>query len=211
MIPRPHPRCPRQGSQRGPRTCWLGRLLRGWRLDRNPLRRRSDRVETVALGILLAVFLAGAPFAAHAAGGWTYTASARQAQAQQATLRRVPATLLQAAPSWNTDGDTDSAVNARWRAPDGQLRTGAVYVPAGTAAGSTVQVWISPSGQQAGPPLLPGQITGRAQLAEELTVIALAVALVTVGWLIHRRLNARRLAGWDADWLAYGPRWSPRR
>ncbi len=82
-----------------------------------------------------------------------------------------------------------------------------MYVPGGAAAGSTVQVWINRSGQQAGPPLAPGQITGRAQLAEELTVIA----LVIVGWLIHRRLNARRLAGWDADWLAHGPRWSPRR
>ena len=50
------------------RTSWLARLLRGRRLDRNPLRRGSDRVETVVLGALLAAFLAAAPFAAHAAG-----------------------------------------------------------------------------------------------------------------------------------------------
>src|SRR5690348_18243309 len=48
-------------------TCWLARLLRGRRLDRNPLRRGSDRAETVVLGVLLAAFLAAAPFAAHAA------------------------------------------------------------------------------------------------------------------------------------------------
>jgi len=29
--------------RRRPRTYWLGRVLRGRRLDRNPLRRRSDR------------------------------------------------------------------------------------------------------------------------------------------------------------------------
>ena len=50
------------------RTSWLARLLHGRRLDRNPLRRRSYRVETIMLGTLLAGFRAAAPFAAHAAG-----------------------------------------------------------------------------------------------------------------------------------------------
>ena len=44
-----------------PRMHWLARLMRGWRLDRNPLRRRSDRAETAVLGVLLAAFLAGRP------------------------------------------------------------------------------------------------------------------------------------------------------
>jgi hypothetical protein len=51
-------------------TSWLARLLRGRRLDRNPLRRGSDRAETVVLAALLAAFLAAAPFAAQAAGPW---------------------------------------------------------------------------------------------------------------------------------------------
>jgi hypothetical protein len=42
-------------------------------------------------------------------------------------------------------------------------------------------------------------------------VAGLAVTLVIVGGLTVPPLNARRLAGWDADWLATGPRWSPRR
>ncbi len=32
------------------RTSWLARLLRGRRLDRNPLRRGSDRAETFVIG-----------------------------------------------------------------------------------------------------------------------------------------------------------------
>ena len=87
--------------RRRPRTYWLGRVLRGRRLDRNPLRRRSDRVETAVLGLLLAAFLAGLPFAAHVAGSWAYATSAREAQAQRASLHQVPATLLKAAPAWN--------------------------------------------------------------------------------------------------------------
>ena len=118
-----------------PRTHWLGRLLRGRRLDRNPLRRRSDRTETVVLGALLAIFLAAAPFAAHAAGSWAYTLSARQAQAQRSAVHQVPATLLEPAPTWSayTNG-VAPGVDARWRAPDGRMRTGELFVSAGAAA-----------------------------------------------------------------------------
>ena len=80
------------------RTSWLARLLRGRRLDRNPLRRGSDRAETFVIGGLLAAFLAAAPFAAHAAGAWGHDVAARQAQAQRASLAQVTATLLRASP-----------------------------------------------------------------------------------------------------------------
>ena len=199
--------------QRRPRTYWPGRVLRGRRLDRNPLRRRSDRVETAVLGLLLAAFLAGAPFAAHAAGSWAYATSAREAQAQRASLHQVPATLLKAAPAWNayTNSRGVLEVEARWRAADGQVRTGEVFVPGGAAAGSTVLVWENRAGQLTGPPFGPTQLAGRAQLAAGAAVGSLAAALIVVGWLVRRSLNRRRLAAWDADWLANGPRWSQRR
>ena len=107
--------------RRRPRTYWLGRVLRGRRLDRNPLRRRSDRVETAVLGLLLAAFLAGLPFAAHVAGSWGYATSAREAQAQRASLHQVPATLLKAAPAWN--GYANGGESPR-SMPAGGLRTG---------------------------------------------------------------------------------------
>ena len=154
-------------SPTSPRSTWLGRLLRGRRFDRNPLRRGSDRAETAVLGVLLAAFLAGAPFAAHAAGSWTYAPSAREAQAQQAALHQVPATLLQAAPPWSISGGGAEA-QARWKAPDGQVRTGQVFVLSGAAAGSTVMVWVNRAGQLTDPPLRHSQVTGRADMAEVL-------------------------------------------
>ncbi len=198
---------------RRPRSYWLGRVLRGRRLDRNPLRRRSDRAETAMLGVLLATFLAVAPFAAHAAGSWAYAVSAREARAQQAVLRHVPATLLQAAPGWNAyaGNGTLPVVKARWRAPDGRLRTGELYVPSGAVAGGTVLVWMNQAGQLTDPPLRHAQLVNRAKLAEGAVAGSLAVALAVVGWLARRSLDRRRLAAWDADWLAHGPRWSPRR
>jgi hypothetical protein len=196
------------------RTSWLARLLRGWRLDRNPLRRGSDRVETVVLGVLLAVFLAAAPFAAHATGSWAYATYARQAQAQRAVLRQVPATVLQAPTKLTAfpgAGVIPLGADARWRAPDGQARTGLVFVPVGATAGSTVLVWVDHAGRLADPPLGHAQLATRALLAEEAAVAVLAIALAVIGWLARRSLNRRRMAAWDAEWLATGPRWTPRR
>jgi hypothetical protein len=195
---------------RSPGSTWLGRLARGLRLDRNPLRRRSDRTETATLGVLMAVFLAGAPFAAHAAGNWTYATSAREAQAQQAALRQVPATLLQATTPWGlSEGGAEAS--ARWKAPDGQVRTGQIFVPGTAPAGSTVLVWVNQSGQPTDSPLQHSQVTGRAVTARVLAVAALAVTLLVIGWAAHWALERRRLAAWGAEWLATEPRWSPRR
>ena len=76
------------------------------------------------LGVLLAAFLAGAPFAAHAAGSWTYATSAREAQAQQAALHQVPATLLQAARRPGPSGYGSAGRTARGTAPDRRGVTG---------------------------------------------------------------------------------------
>ena len=194
------------------RTCWLARLLRGLRPDRNPLRRGSDRAEAVVLAALLAAFLAVAPFAALAAGHWASASATRQAQAQRASLTQVTATLVRKAPIGSGYGSATGAVTlARWRAPEGRTRTGEVFVTADALAGGTVRVWVDRTGQLADPPLTRDQVTGRTQFAAGTAVAGLAVVLAAAGWLTRRSLDRRRLAGWDADWLANGPRWSPRR
>jgi hypothetical protein len=200
----------RPGTPIRPKSTWLGRLLRGRRPDRNPLRRASDHAETALLGALLAVFLACAPFAAHAAGSWTYAASIREAQAQQAALRQVPATLLQAAAPWSI-GEGGAEAQARWKAPDGQVRTGQVFVPSGAAAGSTAKIWVNQAGRVTDSPLQHSQVTGRAVVAQVLAVTALGLVLIIVGWALRWALDRHRLAAWEAEWLASGPRWSPRR
>jgi hypothetical protein len=48
-------------------------------------------------------------------------------------------------------------------------------------------------------------------MARVLAVTALAVVLIIVGWAARWALDRRRLAAWEAEWLASGPRWSPRR
>jgi hypothetical protein len=194
------------------RTGCLSRLLRGRRLDRNPLRRRSDRAETLVFGALLAAFLAAAPFAVQTAEDWAHASAVREAQAQRASLVQVTATLLGSAPVPSGYGGASGfAVEARWRAPDGRTRTGELFVTADMAAGRTTRIWVDRIGRLTGPPLSRDQVTGRVQLAGGVAAGGLAAVLITAAWLVRRGLDRRRMAGWDADWLANGPRWSPRR
>ena len=196
------------GNRRSPRSTRLGRVLRGLWPDRNPLRRGSDRAETAVLGMLLAAFLAGAPFAAHAAGSWAHATSVREAQAQRAAIHQVRATLLQAAAPWSVSAG-GAEVRARWKAPDGQVRTGQVFVLSGAAVGSTVMVWVNRAGQLTDSPLEVSQVVGRTNMARVLAVVALAVTLIAIGLASHWALYRRRLARWDAEWMATGARRSP--
>jgi hypothetical protein len=194
----------------------LSRRLRGWRLDRNPLRRGSDRAETIVLGALLALFLVAVPLAGQAAGSWAHGTFGRETRAQRAVVQPVRATLLRAPvpvlsyPGAGAGLPDGSLGDARWRGPDGRVRTGWVLVPAGAAAGSRVPVWVDRAGRPAGPPLSRAQLAGRVQLARGLAVGALAVAWAGATWLTRRVLDRRRMAAWAADWWATAPRWSPR-
>ena len=41
-----------------------------------------------------------------------------------------------------------------------------------------------------------------------LTALAVGFILLCTGLLSHAVLGRRRLAAWDADWLATGPQWT---
>lgn len=197
--------------QRSGRVTRLGRFVRGRRPDRNPLRRASDRVETAMLALLVIAFLAAAPFTAQAAGAWA-GGMARHAQlTEEASWREVPARVLKVGSTTQGGGGyaaLDSEAQARWTAPDGAVITGEIPVPFGTAAGATVPLWVTRDGQLTDQPLEGSQVTGDTVLAGMFGVIALATLLVITGMLARRALDKRRMAAWDAEWRATGPRWT---
>lgn len=155
----------------------------------------SDRMETAVFGGLMGAFLAGSPVVAYAAGRWADARLYSAARLQRTTLRRVPATLVQAAPARGASGArTVPDTPARWRAPDGQFRTGPVSAPDGTAAGSTIRVWVNHTGDLADPPMPQSAIADRVVLAQGLAAGGFAVALAAIGGLAHKNLDKRRLA-----------------
>jgi len=160
------------------------------------------------MGGLVAVFLAGAPLAAVAAGHAAYDTGSRAARAQQATWRQVPAVLAATAPAAGFHQD-QVTVPARWIAPDGTRHAGTVLAAPGTKAGRAVMVWIDGAGRLTGhPPLQLAQVPGQAVLAAMLTLLAIGFIVLCVGLLAHAVLGRRRLAAWDADWQVTEPHWT---
>ena len=194
------------------------RLIRGLRwlgLDRNPLRRTVDRIETVVRLTVLVLILTAVPAAAMLTGRWAYHAALTQARAQDAATHTVSAVLLEAAPAVGAPDPYAGAevawVPARWVAPDGPARTGDVLAPVGAKRGSRVQTWVDDSGSFTDPPPGRAQIVGNVFMA--VTVAGLAALALVLGAevLSHRLLQRRRMKAWDADWRTVAPRWTGHR
>src|SRR5215470_2186123 len=186
------------------------RLARRLSLDGNPLRRRTDKIAVGLAGLLVAVFLAGAPWLAAAAGGWAGRAGAAGQQAAR-SWHRVPAVPPRAAPApaaWERSGY--SLVPARRAAPDGRPRTGGSPVTGGVAAGRMVPPRVGAAGLPAHPPPSYRAVLARKAAAAVVATIALGIVLLCLAWAGRWVLDRRRLAGWEAAWAAVGPQWTKR-
>ncbi len=183
----------------------------GW--DRNPLRRRIDRVEAGMLAGLIMAFLIGAPVLVAGAGHLARAAGLR-ALRTQATWSQVSATVPSAAPNQSDEfsGQLDTVLlPGRWTAPDGQPRSGLIPASPGVAVGNTARIWVSRSGSLTGAPRGRSELLGWTPIAEVGTAIVLAfiffLAVRLQRWLFERR----RLACWHRAWQAQEPRWTGRR
>jgi hypothetical protein len=167
--------------------------------DHNPLRRASDRAEAAIIAGLALAFLIGAPLIALAVWQLAASTAFTTTDAAHAGLSPVPARVLaDAPPSYGYA----VLVPARWKAPDGAQRSGRIAVRPGTQAGAGVTVWAGPSGRLARTPMSAFQTSFQADVTAGMTVPCWGVFLVCAGVLSRRLLEARRLAAWDADWLA---------
>jgi len=197
------------------RTGKLARLARQMGLGRNPLRRRTDRIEALIRAALLAVFLVGAPLFGTGLGQWVHQGGLSEQRAQQ-SWHQTPAVLLATTPAvpssaFRLSWQNGVPVRARWSAPGGQQRSGVVPAPPGSRAGQLVQVWVDGSGRTTGPPLLGAELTRRVISAEVLAPLALALVLLFVAFVVRWLLNRRRLRDWEVDWASIGPRWTRHR
>jgi hypothetical protein len=164
----------------------------------------------MVLIVLVAAFLTGAPAAALATGAWMHGMAQRAQLAQEASRRQVTAAVLAvAAPPAGAETLAWQA-RARWRAPDGQEVIQEVPVSSDTVVGGKLQVWTDRAGDLTTAPLLDSQVAGQAACGGALGAIAAAAVLTLAGALGRWRLSKRRMAAWDADWQATGPRWTTR-
>ena len=190
----------------------LARLARWLGVDRNPLRRRTDRIEAALRLVMMIMVVTAVPAAAVVAGQWADHAALNRAHAQQTANHLVNAVLLQQAPPTGTPDPYTSVqttwVLARWQPPGLPSRTGEVLAIAGARKGSTVRTWIDASGAVTSPPLDHRDIVGNVLIAVVATCFVSWLVLLALGALARRALDRRRLAAWDAGWRASGPLWS---
>ena len=186
-------------ARRAGLACQLG-------LDRNPLRRRTDWLESCIMAGLLAVFLAGAPLTAIAAGSWAHNAGLHEQRAQR-SWHQVAVVLLHAAPRQAAFRHLSppAEVRARWTQPGGRIRAGEVPAPPGSRAGSGVQVWAGRSGPVAGVPLTSDEITVRAIMAGILAPAGLVIVVIGLERAARWLLNRQRLAAWEDAWSRADP------
>jgi hypothetical protein len=192
---------------------WHRRVLRGLRLDRNPLRRATDRVETCLLAGLFVAAAAAAPFAAQAASHAAYANGLRAEQAQVASRHQVRAVLTQPAAG-AINGYTLTSlvpVQATWTSVTGIRQSGQVLAPADSPKGTSVAVWTDAAGDLTSPPLRPSQVSGQSQLAAIGAVAAVVVLWLCATAVARYLLNRRRMAAWDADWIVTSRAWSRQR
>ncbi|WP_160098228.1 Rv1733c family protein, partial [Rhodococcus sp. T7] len=128
--------------------------IRWWRLrpwNRNHLMRASDRIEATLLLLTATVVLLLIPIAA-AFGTATHTRLEQQTHTLRASMRQVPAVLLEdtyLAPDTPDyairSAGTQNTARARWTTPHGE-RTGAVPTDTPGKAGQTVTISVDADG-----------------------------------------------------------------
>jgi len=197
------------GQVPGHQELWLFRAVRGARPDRNPLRRRTDHLETCLLAGLFVAAAAGAPFAAQAAGHAWHADATRTQQAQLAARHEVTAVLAQSAgPIGEYTLSSQVPTLASWKSAGGTLRAGDVPALPGSPSGTVVNVWTNANGYLVSPPLTVTQVADQANAARVAAVGGIIVGYMASTLAIRQLLNRRRMAAWDADWLATARVWN---
>lgn len=193
------------GSTGGP----LRRVLRRFLLGSGPLKRRSDRVQALGRVLVVLAVLAAAPLGVVAAA-LAHDHLAAEAAAQAADRHATWAVVLTGGgtgPADWRDPRATARAEVSWFSPSGSVRHGTLAVPAGTAIGAPVAVWVDRSGA-----LASGPMDARTVECTSLAVGAAAtVAVLLAVWSLYGGLtlvlDAHRRRGWTQDWIRVEREW----
>lgn len=174
-----------------PRRWWIGRLF-----GRNPLLRRSDRIEVLATLAALVVALVG--IAGAGAVGTAIHDAERRADADLARTRHpVSATVVEAGAVTAFDGTRIPVVRARWSTATGP-HTDAFPWDKKAVPGEHIQIWVDNRGDHVGSPipLRPAMDAFTAAAA----IVLLTITLLASGLaLLRRGFHRARDAQWDRE------------
>lgn len=169
--------------------CWrLARLV-----GRNPLLRRTDRLEALLLLVVLASLLL-IPAAA-IVGAEVLDARDHQYAAQAQVRHPVTATVTGATHDPNSEG---IVVHVRWAAAAGE-RTGSFRHSAPLNVGQRVEIWVDRDGNLVRPPTPRWHAGVDAVVTSVLIVLTCGAAMSLVVGSVRSRLDRARDAAWERD------------
>lgn len=192
------------------------RTMRGvWRWRRNPLRRRTDRIEAwaalltallIALGATSVGWLAGQ--AAHGALLETVRIQYQQRHLVWVTVTRlVSRAPLDPDPETATHRDAQRRVVARWTAVDGSAHIGQISAPRPVEPGARFRIWTDGHGRVMPRPMDVSTAGTHAVLAGLGTAAATGGLIEGGRRLLVAQLMARRFRRWDQEWERAGQDW----
>lgn len=185
----------------------LNRARRRAGLDRNPMRRREDHIQS-AVGIMLAAaFLLLAPWAAISVGARVYGSELRTEHLESAQRHMVTAKVI--APGTEAAHATVRTLKVSWRDARGTIRT-ADYQATTTEAGTTTTIWVDRADHAVLPPREHAQTIADTVLTGMAIVLGVLGVLMSVYALLRRRLDRSRYRLWDAGWAWADVKWGQR-
>jgi hypothetical protein len=164
---------------------------------RNPLIRRTDRLEAVAVLMVIVIALLAIPFAVHV-GSETYITRMRTITEQAQTRHPVDAVAVGDSLPRVGPYTRPRSVRVQWREGT-HTRTEVVAYPAVVKAGAPLTVWLDDTGKVVAAPGKP--TAAKSDAAAQTAVVWLgAVALsVLVARALRRWLDRCRARAWERE------------
>ncbi|WP_186629566.1 hypothetical protein [Rhodococcus sp. BP22] len=174
--------------------------------ERNPLVRRSDRIQSTIKTTVLTLMILMLPVAAWI-GMSTLAVGQSRVAAQESSVRQVTATtttVADIAPVLQSEvgSVTSATVDATW-SYDGLDHQGQVSLPPGSPAGTQLPIWVDRDGDQTAPPATGADAVVTALFTGFGSLIAAASIFVGTYFAVRFRLDTQRHADWDREIAAF--------
>jgi hypothetical protein len=165
----------------------------------------------VLLAAWVLAVVGGAVVGMVAAGAAERAFERQRAERQEvtATVVETPRTAVDSkdSGSGHVSGDDLAWVTVRWTTPDGAERTGRTQAAPDTRPGARVTIWTDRHGVLAAQPLDPGETQVEAALLGTMAATFTGGAVWAGAYGVRGRLDRRRMAQWDEEWLRMDTRW----
>ncbi|WP_433236367.1 Rv1733c family protein [Streptosporangium sp. CA-135522] len=182
-------------------TRWAMRCLYLHRFDGNPLRRRSDRIDTVIVLASLMIFI-GCLWPAVALGRQVYANGLKAELVGPGHRQSVVAEVVDP-----VQGTGWRPRTVRWTTPQGSQRTSQVVLSPSTPAGSRTEVWIDGAGKPTTAPQRHVKTVTDAAVTMITVTGGAGAALLLCLAGARGLLNRHRDAEWERAWALADQRW----